>query len=67
MSEIVHEPSPTRWHGHWSCDCGYVGTEEMMGAHMHREGWCSECWGSGADAYPSLGICRECGGTGEVH
>lgn len=64
----------TDWHliertafpGHWACSCGHVGTDSMMAVHMAEVGWCPECGGSGSDAYPSLGVCRECHGTGET-
>lgn len=65
-AEIYHDVSPTKFAGHFRCDCKYVGTETMISAHVARYGWCPECWGSGTDAYPCLGICRECGGSGEL-
>ena len=65
MTEVFHCTEPTRFRNHWRCDCGFVGTDEMMTKHMADTGWCSECWGSGSDAYPSLGICHESHGSGE--
>lgn len=65
IEEITHTAELTPWVGHWRCDCGYVGTDDMMNRHMAENGWCSECWGSGSDSYPSLGRCHECGGSGE--
>lgn len=62
----VHCPIPTQWRGHWMCSCGYVGTECMIDKHLADDGQCSECWGSSSDAYPSLGICWVCRGTGEA-
>lgn len=63
--EEIHDPTQTRFPGHWRCSCGYVGTDEMMSIHLILNGWCGDCWGSGSDAYPSLGICRTCFGSGE--
>lgn len=49
------------------CSCGKA-FDEQAKADQHAEtaGWCGTCWGSGSDEYPSLGICRVCGGTGEA-
>jgi hypothetical protein len=67
--EEIHDPTQTRFPGHWRCTCGHVGTDDMMTIHLMRAGWCPDCWGSGSSPYwldGGQGICSTCGGSGEV-
>lgn len=49
--------------GQARCPCGWTGNDADEAAdHARAYGMCGECWGSGTDAYPCLGICHYCGG-----
>jgi hypothetical protein len=47
-----------------ACSCGMTGTERLAAEHARAYSMCGECWGGGTDAYPCLGLCPACGGSG---
>jgi hypothetical protein len=65
MTDVTHDLEALGA-GAASCTCGWTGNDgEGASGHAREHGMCGECWGGGTDAYPCLGTCPGCGGSGE--